>query len=84
MQNFKEAARLSAEAKTAVLEADKSRKEAASLAEKVKLLENEEQSAVQDIRNRQALVDTARLALVRARYHLLQVCTEHLLMQRSL
>ena len=75
LQDFKEAARLSAEAKTAVLEADKNSKEAAGLAEKVKLLEKEEQSAVLEIQDGQALVDAARLALVRARYHLLQVCT---------
>ena len=67
-----------------MLAAEKSREEATSLAERATALEKEERSAVLEVQDKQALAEAARLTLVRARFHLLQVCTLLLSLRRNL
>jgi len=73
LQDFKEAARLSAEAKSAALEAEKRWELAQQLAEQALIVEERERAAILEVQERQAAVEGASLTLVRGRYHLLQV-----------
>jgi len=73
MQDFKEAARLSAEAKSAILEAEKKKELAHQLGKRAASLEAEEQVALLMVQEKQDLVEGASLLVVRGRFQLLQV-----------
>lgn len=73
MQDFKEAARLSAEAKHLALNSEAKQNEAADLSKQAASIDTDEQLLLQEITKLEATVSAAESAAGKAQHQLLQV-----------